>query len=502
MEPTLSTATFAVVFERAAAARLDSAERLVLSLPALFPGSLVECDLAFQERSAILALVMRFGAGFDAAARQRLDFWCARAGVRATSLERLAEAQRAVFAANVGRCELKRLAVPAARLADEARALFTEAGAPADRAATAPARATLAVDVGGPGWAGVRFEPAERILFVPGVLAPPVGDELDLALRFHGADRPRLVGARVVGARAADHARAGAPAGFTLLVDDARDVIEALAAEAVPPATLAAVEHRAHPRYAVKSPAVVAPRTGEPSEAEVVAAVEGADGGAAEPAAAVIEYATDEELAQDFVENLSQGGAFVRTERAAPVGSRIALTMRLPCGDELVTSAVVAMANEKGMGVRFELDEAGEARLAAAIAHISARPRRALLVEDDELVRRMLQEALRQRGFEVLTASDGTAGLSTLADELLALDLLITDVRMPGMDGESLIRTIRCAGGESDLAIVVVTGALEPGLEPRLELEGADAVLDKALGPELIAQAADAVLERKRRARA
>jgi hypothetical protein len=43
---------------------------------------------------------------------------------------------------------------------------------------------------------------------------------------------------------------------------------------------------------------------------------------------------------------------------------------------------------------------------------------------------------------------------------------------------------------------------MEPGLEPRLESAGADAVLDKALGPELVAQAADAVLERKRLSRA
>jgi CheY-like chemotaxis protein len=88
-----------------------------------------------------------------------------------------------------------------------------------------------------------------------------------------------------------------------------------------------------------------------------------------------------------------------------------------------------------------------------------------------------------------------------LMDELLALDLLVTDVVMPNMDGETFIRTIRNAGGESDLAIVVVTGAVGTALEKRLERDGADAVLDKSLGPELIAQASDAVLERKRMAR-
>jgi CheY-like chemotaxis protein len=71
-------------------------------------------------------------------------------------------------------------------------------------------------------------------------------------------------------------------------------------------------------------------------------------------------------------------------------------------------------------------------------------------------------------------------------------------VRMPGMDGEAFIRTIRKAGGEAELAIVAVSGRIEPGDEAKLEAAGADAVLDKALGPELVAQAADATLERKR----
>ena len=89
-----------------------------------------------------------------------------------------------------------------------------------------------------------------------------------------------------------------------------------------------------------------------------------------------------------------------------------------------------------------------------------------------------------------------------LSEELLGLDLLLTDVFMPGMDGDQFVRTIRTAGGETDLAIVVVTGKLDMATEQRLEAAGADAVLDKALGPELVAQAADAALERKQAARA
>jgi len=215
-------------------------------------------------------------------------------------------------------------------------------------------------------------------------------------------------------------------------------------------------------------------------------------------ARALIEYASDQELEADFIENLSQGGAFIRSSHPQPVGTPIAVDFKLPNGTALKAQAVVAFANRNGMGVKFTLDAESEATLEAAIAHITARPRRALVVDDDAMQRRVLSDALADRGFEVLTATDGRDGLRVVSEELLGLDLLITDVYMPGMDGRTFLRTIRGAGGEADLAIVVITGRMEPGLERKLEQDGADAVLDKALGPELVAQAADAVLERKR----
>ncbi|HET9595108.1 MAG TPA: response regulator [Anaeromyxobacteraceae bacterium] len=511
MEPSSSLAAFAAVFDRASGARLEQAERFVLALPSLFPGALVGCDVGWRAPSSVLALVVRFAERrFDEDARRRLDFWCARAGVRATPLAPLPEAQRAAFLASFARCEPRvEGAAPEELLAATAR-LFEAAGAAAGRARAVPERPELLVDVGGPGWTGVHFEPGERTLFLPGVLAPPAGDELVLALRFPGVDHPLRSRARVAGVRPADRARAGGgTAGFSLALEEPPPELcealeEAMAGAAAPHA--GGTEQRRHPRYAVKAPVVVTPRAdadaGGPAPAAAAGGAPSVDGPGAGERHARIEYASDEELAVDYVDNLSQGGAFVRTGHPAPVGTRLTLSMRLPAGEELTAPAVVVVANDKGMGVRFELSEEGEQRLAAAIAHISARPRRALVVDDERLVRAVLAEALRERGFEVLTAEHGAAGLSVVADELLALDLLITDLKMPQMDGEAFLRTIRSAGGESELAIVVVTGALQDGVEKRLQQEGADAVLDKALGPDLIAQAADAVLERKRQRRA
>jgi uncharacterized protein (TIGR02266 family) len=505
MEPLPGITACAAVFDRATGARLEAAERFVRSLPKLFPDALVGCDLAWRQGTRIFIVIMRFGERrFGAGARRRLDFWCGRAGVRTTYLDSLAGAQRAAFFDRIERCEPKRMGVAPDELAAETARFFAELGAPEDRK-LAGAGPVLAIDVGGPGWEGVEYVESERTLVVPGVLSPPAGDVLTLALRFPGMERPLECEVMVVGVRAGG-GEESAPTGFALaLTNPPHELLEALAAleTASEPSR---AEQRAHPRYSVKAPVIVTPYVpadGEsppPEPADLSLGLEPAPLAAPFPTARV-EYATEQELAADYVANLSQGGAFVRTSRPSPLGTRLALSMRLPGGDELSAPAVVAMVNDKGMGVRFELDEPGQQQLAAAIARISARPRRALVVDDDALARRMLQDAFQQRGFEVLTAENGAAGLSVLADELLALDLLVTDVVMPGMDGETFIRTIRNAGGESDLAIVAVTGERGAGAEKRLERDGADAVLDKALGAELIAQAADAVLERKRMAR-
>ncbi len=109
--------------------------------------------------------------------------------------------------------------------------------------------------------------------------------------------------------------------------------------------------------------------------------------------------------------------------------------------------------------------------------------RRALVVDDDHLAAQMLADALADRGFDAIVEHDGRSGFHRLVDELLGLDLVITDVVMPELDGETLIHTVRHLGGEHDLAIVAVSAHLTDERRSRLDAAGADAVLDKALGP-------------------
>ncbi len=479
---------YACVFVRPPRERLPAAERLLRALPAYLGGAAGECDLHHSAASGYLAAILRAAPeAFTLDALARLAFWSARLGARGMPVASLSPANAQQLRAELLLCERVVRGTPLDRLGDVVARFFAEIGGRGYRPPP-PGPPVLGVDLDGPGGEGARYHPGPRTLFVAGTLGPPPGDSLTISVRDRSVPAPVEGLATVVEVRSREQAGPGQPAGFTLRIEMPAALHELLAAsERARPH----VADRTAPRFPVKAPVKVTPVATPMARIALARPPQ-------PPPRARVEYASDQELAADWIENLSHGGAFVRTPQPLPEGVELALELALPDGARLETKGVVVFVNTKGMGVRFVLSPEQDALLAAAIARISARPRRALVVDDDGLVRLMLADALAARGFEVLIAADGDAGLRTLSEELLALDLLVTDVRMPGMDGETLIRTIRTAGGESELAIVAMSARLEPGDEEKLEAAGADAVLDKTLGAELTAQAADAALERKR----
>ena len=64
-----------------------------------------------------------------------------------------------------------------------------------------------------------------------------------------------------------------------------------------------------------------------------------------------------------------------------------------------------------------------------------------LVVDDDAVVREALVEALADAGYEVRAAEDGVRALALLAER--APDVMLSDVRMPGMDGLALLAVLR-----------------------------------------------------------
>jgi len=89
-----------------------------------------------------------------------------------------------------------------------------------------------------------------------------------------------------------------------------------------------------------------------------------------------------------------------------------------------------------------------------------------LLVEDEDAVRLFGARALRNKGYNVLEARNGEAALELLNDASKPVDLVITDVVMPGMDGPALIRHVR--DKHPDLKVIFISGYTEDSFRKRL----------------------------------
>jgi two-component system, cell cycle sensor histidine kinase and response regulator CckA len=82
-----------------------------------------------------------------------------------------------------------------------------------------------------------------------------------------------------------------------------------------------------------------------------------------------------------------------------------------------------------------------------------------LLVEDEEAVRSFAARALRMRGYNVLEASGGEEALEIVKNDDNKIDLIITDVVMPNMDGPSMVRHVKAL--KPDLAVIFMSGYAE-----------------------------------------
>lgn len=89
--------------------------------------------------------------------------------------------------------------------------------------------------------------------------------------------------------------------------------------------------------------------------------------------------------------------------------------------------------------------------------------KRVLVVDDEESLRRVTQLKLQQAGYEPMTASDGAQALELLARH--PQDLIITDLKMPGMSGMDLLRKVREEYPEIIVIVVTAFGTVESAVE-------------------------------------
>ncbi len=112
--------------------------------------------------------------------------------------------------------------------------------------------------------------------------------------------------------------------------------------------------------------------------------------------------------------------------------------------------------------------------------------KRLLVVDDEPNLLRAVEACLRAEGFEVVTARSGAEALVSVAQTVP--DLVVSDIRMPGMSGYELAQQLRVSNRTSLVPVVFLTAKGEPGDRIEGFRAGVDAYLTKPFEPdELIA---------------
>ena len=99
--------------------------------------------------------------------------------------------------------------------------------------------------------------------------------------------------------------------------------------------------------------------------------------------------------------------------------------------------------------------EVEEMPMAAPVSAGSARARRIMLVDDSISVRKFVGRMLEKAGFTVITANDGADALQRLTD--VTVDLIITDLEMPHVNGYELIEDLRRRPTTRDVPVMILT---------------------------------------------
>ncbi len=171
------------------------------------------------------------------------------------------------------------------------------------------------------------------------------------------------------------------------------------------------------------------------------------------------------------------------------VGQGTGLGLSTVYGIVKQTGGFVDLDTEVGRGTTFRIylpqyDGAPEGAATASAADAEAKGARdltgaetILLVEDEDAVRSFSARVLRNKGYDVHEANSGEAALQLIEEQLDSIDLLITDVVMPRMDGPSLVRQVRKE--RPGLKVIFISGYTEDAFRKRLGEDGGIEFLPK-----------------------
>lgn len=109
-----------------------------------------------------------------------------------------------------------------------------------------------------------------------------------------------------------------------------------------------------------------------------------------------------------------------------------------------------------------------------------------LIVDDDKTTRKLLGLYLKSKGFDVLHAENGLDGLEKLGRD--NVNLIISDLNMPYMDGIEFVKAVRADAQQSHLPILMITTEMDTEERDRAFSAGVNGYLTKPVTAEVVMQ--------------
>src|SRR5919199_2889122 len=121
-------------------------------------------------------------------------------------------------------------------------------------------------------------------------------------------------------------------------------------------------------------------------------------------------------------------------------------------------------------------------------------PYRVLVTEDDPFIRKILRQTLKD-DFDVITKENGIEAVSWLEEGNL-VDIILTDIQMPYLDGKDLLRTLRSSSSFQRIPIIILSSLTDTETRVKFLNLGADDYIIKPFSPIEVKTKINAVLRR------